>query len=86
MKELFDRATDPKLKKLIGAVGSEYEKWLEGYKKLPNQKTNSPISKQQNVAKANAARKMKFTPSMPMEDGTVPLSVSVLIAYCNSMI
>ncbi|EAO6613983.1 hypothetical protein ID251_004680 [Salmonella enterica] len=86
LKELFDRATDPKLKEMISAVGSVYEKWLEGFKKLANQKTNSPISKQQNVAKADAARNMKFIPSMPMEDGTVLLSASVLIAYCNSMI
>ncbi|MGE1734014.1 hypothetical protein [Enterobacter hormaechei] len=86
LKKLFDRATDPKLKRLIGAVGSEYKNWLEGFKKLANQKTISPISKQQNVAKADAARKMKIIPSMPMKDGTVPLSVSVLIAYCNSMI
>lgn len=86
IKYFFDRATDLKLKKLIGAVGFEYEKWLEDFKKLANQKTNSPNSKQQNVAKADAARKSKFIPSMPMKDGTVPLSVSVLIAYCNSMI
>ncbi|MFV6584494.1 hypothetical protein ACNPHE_24965 [Klebsiella pneumoniae] len=86
LKELLDRATDPKLKKLIGDVGSEYENYLKVFKKLANQKTISPISKQQNVAKADAARKMKIIPSMPMKDGTVSLSVSVLIAYCNSMI
>lgn len=86
MKKLFDKATEPKLKKMIGAVGSEYEKWLKSFTKLANQKTYSPIIKQQNVAKAEAARKQKFIPSIPMKDGTVPLSVSALITYCNSMI
>ncbi|HDT5122357.1 TPA: hypothetical protein QHS71_002211 [Escherichia coli] len=86
MKKFFDRAKDLQLKKLIGAVGSEYENWLVQIKKLANQKTHNPISKQQNAAKAAAARSKTFIPSKPMEDGKVPLSVSVLIVYCNSKI
>lgn len=86
MIKLFERATDPKLKELIGAVGSEYEQWLAKLTKFANQKTHSPITKQQNAAKAKAARAKTFIPSQPMDDGKVPLSVSALIAYCNSMI
>ncbi|MBY7251489.1 hypothetical protein K4X45_21075 [Enterobacter roggenkampii] len=86
MEDFYNRATDPDLKKLIGAVGNEYAHWLDSFKKLAHQKTTNPVSKQRNVAKANAARKTKFIPSRPMEDGTVPLSVSVLIAYCKSKI
>ncbi|EAX9402804.1 hypothetical protein BZ075_17815 [Salmonella enterica] len=86
MEDFIHRATDPDLKKLIGAVGNEYANWLDRFKKLANQKTTNPISKRLNVAKADAARKKKFIPSRPMEDGTVPLSVSALIAYCKSKI
>jgi hypothetical protein len=86
MKDLYDRATDSKLKALIGAVGSEFEGYLQEMKKLANRQTQSPVSKQNNVAKAKAARKMKFIPSSPMADGKVALSVTALIDYCNSMI
>ena len=86
MKNLFDRATDLKLKELIGNVGSEFERWLQEMKKLASRKTQSPVTKQKNVATAKAAREKKFIPSAPMEDGKVPLSVSALIVYCNNML
>lgn len=38
MKALFERASDPKLKTLIAAVGSEFERWLNDMKQLANQK------------------------------------------------
>ena len=86
MKDLYIRATDPKLKALIGAVGSELEGYLQDMKKLAKQQTQSPVSKQNNVAKAKAARKMKFIPSSPMANGKVALSVTGLIDYCKSVI
>lgn len=86
MKDLFERTTDPKLKELIGAVGSDFESVLENLKKLANRKNQSPISKQNDVAKAKAVRKEKITPSLPMSNGKVLPSVAALIAYCNSMI
>lgn len=86
MKVLYDRATDPKLKELIRAVGSDFESWLQEMKRLANRKTQSPVSKQNYVATAKAARKEKYIPSSPMADGGVLPSVAALIAYCNNMI
>ncbi|WP_420285092.1 hypothetical protein [Serratia liquefaciens] len=86
LNKLYDKATDLNLKKLIGAVSYEYVQWLAKLKKFANQKTYSTFSKQKNVAKAQAARSKTFIPSKSIEDGKVLLSVSALIAYCNSMI
>lgn len=86
MKDLYNRVTDPKLKTLIVTVGSEFERYLQDMKELANRKTQSSVSKKNNVAKAKAAREMKFIPSAPMANGKVAPSVTVLIDYCNSMI
>lgn len=38
MKDLYNRVTDPKLKALIGTVGSVFERYLQNMKELANRK------------------------------------------------
>ena len=55
IEDFYNRATDPVLKKLIGAVGNDYANCFDSFKKISQPKTTIPISKQRNVAKSRTA-------------------------------
>ncbi|WP_312120174.1 hypothetical protein [Kosakonia cowanii] len=87
MEKLYKSSdADPHLQALIANFGSELVRWLSDIKKLSNQKTVTTVQKQNNVAKAQAARAHQFIPSAHLPDGTVLPTVTSLIAYCQSKI